>query len=93
MTCDFIKEKLESGAVLVDVRTPEEYQSGRLKEATNVPLATFETAIYDFEKGKELLLYCRSGARSQMATNYLNSLGFSAKNIGGINQFIGCIEY
>lgn len=93
MTCDLIKEKVETGAMIVDVRTPEEFHAGRLKNSTNIPLATFETAIHEIEKDKELLLYCRSGARSQMAANYLNSLGFNAKNIGGINQFIGCLEF
>ena len=93
MTCEFIKQKLDTGAVLVDVRSTAEFNGGRLKEAMNIPLETLESFAQGHDKDKELLLYCRSGARSQMATNYLNSLGFTAQNVGGINQFIGCLDY
>jgi len=93
MTCEFIKQKLETGAVLLDVRSIAEFNGGRLKEAQNVPMEHMEMFADVQNKDKELLLYCRSGSRSQMATNYLNSLGFTAQNIGGINQFIGCLDY
>ena len=93
MTCEFIKQKLDNGAVLLDVRSIREFNDGRLKDAQNVPLEQMELFANVQDKGKELLLYCRSGARSQMATNYLNSLGFTAQNVGGINQFIGCLDY
>jgi len=93
MTCEFIKQKLDNGAVLLDVRSIREFNDGRLKDAQNVPLEQMEGFANIQDKDKELLLYCRSGARSQMATNYLNSLGFTAQNVGGINQFIGCLDY
>jgi len=93
MTCEFIKQKLDNGAVLIDVRSIREFNDGKLKDAQNVPLEQMELFAGVQDKSKEVLLYCRSGARSQMATNYLNSLGFTAQNVGGINQFIGCLDY
>jgi len=93
MTCEFIKQKLDTGAVLLDVRTFGEFSGGRLKEAQHVPLEQLEQFAQAHDKNKELMLYCRSGARSQMATNYLISLGFTAQNVGGINQFISCLDY
>ena len=93
MNCDFIKQKLESGAIVIDVRSQPEFANGRLKDSFNIPLEHLQASVGNISKDKEVLLYCRSGSRSQMATNYLNSLGFTAQNIGGINQYIGCLDY
>ena len=93
MACDVIKEKIENGAKLIDVRTAREYYGGRLPSAQNIPLEQIPEFLKDFDKDAELLLYCRSGARSGHATAFLQSLGYKAQNIGGINQFLGCIVY
>ena len=78
--------KIESGALVVDVRTPEEFATGHLARATNVPhtaiaknLATFGT-----DKEREIVLYCRSGRRAGLATAELRALGYtSVYNAGG----------
>jgi len=93
MTCDYVNQKLNDGALLLDVRSEREFDAGRLDGSFNVPLEKLEMISRNMDKNKEVLLYCRSGVRSQMATDYLRSLGFSAENIGGINQFIGCLDY
>jgi len=93
MNCDFIKQKLDNGAVVIDVRSEPEYANGRLKNSHNIPLEKLQASVSNISKEQEVLLYCRSGSRSQMATNYLNGLGFTASNIGGINQYIGCLDY
>jgi len=93
MTCDYVNQKLNNGAVLIDVRSEGEYRTGRLDRSFNIPLNSLEFASNNLDKNKEVLLYCRSGARSQIATDYLLSMGFAAENIGGINQFVGCLDY
>ena len=50
--------------VLVDVRTPEEFASGHLPGAVNMPIETFDPAAVPQEEGRETILYCRSGNRS-----------------------------
>ena len=54
-----------SGAVLLDVRTPEEYRDGHLPGAKNLPLDRLDTIAEP--AGSPLFVYCRSGARSAQA--------------------------
>ena len=57
---------MEKNALLIDVRTPEEFQQGSLPRALNLPLDTVETQISSVAPDKKtpLYLYCRSGRRS-----------------------------
>ena len=92
--CSFLQEKLEQGAQLIDVRTPMEYSQGALSDAVNMPVERFQHMMEDIDPKKPVLLYCRTGARSGMVKNYLDQLGFNqVHNIGGINQFIGCMAF
>ena len=87
--CDRLKQLVKEGWKVVDVRSPAEYNSGRIEGAVNIPMQDIQ-ALDDAGK---YLLYCRSGARSGAAAQYLSSKGVESMNIGGINQFIGCLEY
>lgn len=91
MTCQTIQDLVNQGAKVVDVRTEGEYNAGHIKNSINIPLSAFETVDTLISKDEHVLLYCRSGSRSEMAKNYLNGQGYNATNIGGINQFIGCL--
>ena len=76
---------------LIDVRSPEEYRLGHIKEAKNVPLHT----IKGFEGNKQEKVYviCQSGPRSMQAVRYLNSVGYEAVNVsGGMNQWVGKVQ-
>lgn len=79
------------GALLLDVRTPEEYAEGHIEDSVNVPLQNIEilrTIIED--KSTPLFVYCRSGARSARATDILKKMGFfNAEDIGGILSYQG----
>jgi rhodanese-related sulfurtransferase len=86
--CDKIKQYLAEGWKLVDVRTPGEYAQGHIENAELVPMQE----VPSLGEGK-YLLYCRSGARSGSAAAYLESKGIQAINIGGVSQYIGCLEY
>jgi len=86
--CDKIKQYLADGWKLVDVRSPMEFASGHIKDAENIPMQN----VQHISEGK-YLLYCRSGARSGSAAAYLESKGIKAVNIGGVSQYMGCLEY
>jgi phage shock protein E len=76
----------EKGAVVIDVRTPEEYQSGHLTGSTNVPLAEIEGRIAKVapDKSKPILLHCQSGGRSSRAEALLEKQGYTeVHNLGG----------
>ncbi len=68
-------------AILVDVRTPEEFAEGHLKDAVNINFKkrTFPDYINAISKDKPIAIYCRSGNRSGKAALIMQSLGF--KNI------------
>jgi phage shock protein E len=68
---------LKNGGLLVDVRTPAEFNSGHLPDAINVPLDQIEMKLPPRVKDKNqaILLHCQSGMRSGMAMKTLKSLG------------------
>ena len=82
------------GAVLLDVRTPQEYAQGHIPGSKNIPLQTLhdaEGAIQD--KGTPLYVYCQSGARSSQAASLLRQMGYpNVTNIGGIAAWRGKVE-
>jgi rhodanese-related sulfurtransferase len=94
MNCEQLKDiiKEDPTTVLVDVRTQHEYEQSRIKSAILVPIDHVVSKM-DWFKDKKVLMYCRSGSRSQSAVNFLKQHGINAINIGGINSYIGCIEY
>lgn len=75
----FEKAIMTEEVQLVDVRTPEEYQAGYIKDAENIDFydqENFNKAFEKFDKSKPVYLYCRSGGRSQKAANLLAEMGF-----------------
>lgn len=64
---------------LIDVRTPEEYQSGHLKDAINMDFYAndFEAKIAQLDKTKTVYVYCRSGGRSAKSAKQFEKLGFT----------------
>ena len=79
-----------AGAVLLDVRTKEEYKTGHVPGAVNLPLDSLNSAKLD--KSKPLFVYCLSGARSSRACSYLKDQGYETTNIGGISSYSGDLE-
>lgn len=64
---------------LVDVRTPNEFKDGYIKNAVNIDYfnkSKFTTAFARFNKEEPLYIYCRSGNRSRKAAKQLHNLGF-----------------
>ncbi len=68
---------------LLDVRQPIEYQSEHIQGAKLIPLTELKQRIYELPKDREILVVCRSGHRSMMATRQLLAAGYEAENIDG----------
>ena len=79
--------------ILVDVRETDEYASGHIPGAVNVPLSTLNKASLPWKKDTVLLVYCLSGIRSSRAVHFLKSQGYgNARSIGGIKSYKGKLE-
>ncbi len=67
------------GATLVDVRTPEEFEAGHLDGALNLPVDEFDAklALLAGKEQQDVVVYCRSGARSARAAGVLKAKGFA----------------
>lgn len=90
-----LKEYAETeNAVLLDVRTPQEYREGHIPGSKNVPLQTIDKVSSVTEnKDTVLFVYCHSGARSRQATAMLQHMGYTnVTNIGGIAAYQGKVE-
>lgn len=90
--CDDIRQTLETGATLLDVRTTDEFKVGCLPNAKNIPLAILPVLAHEhMEKHEPVFIYCRSGGRAVIAEKILASLGFTdVTNIGSIHNFQHC---
>ena len=82
------------GALLVDVREPDEYAAGHVPGSVNLPLSQIRSAEQTLtDKSQPLFVYCLSGGRSSQATAQLTRMGYQAvTNIGGISAYHGEVE-
>ena len=82
-------------AVLLDVRTPDEYRQGHIPGSKNVPLQSLDK-VTSFVNNQDtpVFVYCHSGARSAQAVSVLEGMGYTnVKNIGGIAAYAGKVEH
>jgi phage shock protein E len=80
---------LKKGALVIDVRTPGEFNSGHLTQAINLPLDEIKTAVplRVKDKNQVLLLHCASGMRSGLAVRKLKSIGYpNVFNLGSYGR-------
>ena len=82
------------GAVLLDVRTPDEYRQGHIPGSKNVPLQSISKVAGMIDnKSTPIFVQCLSGARSRQAAAILKQMGYTnVKNIGGISAYAGKVE-
>ncbi len=79
------------GAVLLDVRETDEFQSGHIPGAVNLPLSRIEQA--KLEKNGPIFVYCLRGTRSRRAAGRLARMGYTkVRSIGGITGYKGELE-
>lgn len=87
-----VRELVESGAYIIDVRTPEEYDYGHLKGAVNIPLYEIRQRTVEIPKDRPVYLHCRTSQRSYNAIMALKGMGFdNLVNISG--SFLGISYY
>lgn len=74
--------------IIIDVREPAEYAAGHVNGALNIPPAQIMAGVKklaDLPKNTQLVLYCNSGSRSNVAKNILQSMGYT-NVVNGINK-------
>ena len=83
-----LKKILAKGALLIDVRSSDEFKAGHSAKAINIPLQLISHSVYRL-KGKIVIAVCKTGAKSAMAVSILNSAGIEAYNGGVWSNFVG----
>jgi len=78
---------LARGTILVDVRTPEEYAKKRLPNAVNIPAEQMAKRFAELPKGKQILFYCSTGIRAEMAFDVVNGKEYSVKFLNANVEF------
>lgn len=89
INCEQKNKLLTEDAVLIDVRTSEEYEEGHLDEAINISVETIGLTIEEKVKDKDtkIVVYCRSGNRSATAAESLINKGYTnVYDLGGMNS-------
>ncbi|MNK61201.1 Thiosulfate sulfurtransferase PspE precursor [compost metagenome] len=85
MSSTAITEMIASGAQVLDVRTPAEYQAGAYPGARNIPVQALGSRLGELRKDKPIVVYCAAGGRAATATSMLKQAGFSeVVNAGGL---------
>jgi rhodanese-related sulfurtransferase len=75
------QQLVADGAQLIDVRADHEWEVGRIEGATHLPLAELSERVGEIDKDRPVVLYCRGGNRSTMATEALVAEGFDARKL------------
>lgn len=87
-----IKEMLKAGAVVIDVRTRQEFMGGNVQGSKNYPLQEIQAKISELKKMKKpLVLCCASGNRSGQAASILKANGVPCENGGSWMQVNGLV--
>ena len=69
--------------LLLDVRRPQEYASGHIPGAVNLPLDDLRSRLDELPHDREIAVYCQVGQRGYLATRILRQARYSAANVGG----------
>ena len=81
-----LQKVIEEGAFLVDVRTPQEFADGHVKGSVNIPLDRVPNQLDKFKGKENIVVFCRSGARSGQAKSILEKNGYTNVINGGSLQ-------
>lgn len=87
----------DNNAVILDVRTEDEWNDGYIPNAINIDIYKGQGFIYEIDqldKSKNYYVYCKAGGRSEQACNIMNQLGFenTYNLLGGMMQWRGAVE-
>jgi rhodanese-related sulfurtransferase len=82
------RELVAKGAVLIDVRTPEEFAANHVAGAKNVPVQELPARLADIgPKDTPVVVYCKSGKRSSKAAEILRAEGYTVYNLGSFENW------
>ena len=88
-----VQEYVANGAIILDVRTVEEYKGGHIKGSKNIALQTLNSKIAEIKKwDKPVIACCQSGMRSGQATSILKQNGIDCINGGGWSSLEGKLK-
>jgi rhodanese-related sulfurtransferase len=73
----------QSGAVLLDVRSREEFKAGHARKARNIPVDQLPARSREIPTGRQVLAICQSGGRSARATAVLRDKGYEVLDVRG----------
>jgi len=77
-----IKEFIDNNAVIIDVRSESEFNSGNIEGSVNVPLKDLMYRVNEFEKDKKYITVCTVGMRAESAKKFFKKRGFQVVNGG-----------
>jgi rhodanese-related sulfurtransferase len=86
MTADELLEQLNAGVSLnlIDVREPDEWEEGHVRQARSIPLSQFQARAHEVHDVEgEVVFICRSGGRSGRVCEFLALQGFDVVNVAG----------
>ena len=96
ITVHELKQRLDTGEPLslIDVREKHEFQVCRIEGCRLIPLREIPNRIRDLDPKREYVIYCHTGNRSALATDYLRRMGFgNVKNLkGGIDEWARVVD-
>ncbi|SFG47196.1 FAD-dependent oxidoreductase [Sporolactobacillus nakayamae] len=78
-----VDQLVKQGAMLIDVRTEQEYGSGTIQGAVNIPLDDLRERVSEIPKDRDLIVTCQVGLRGYLAARILAQKGYSVKNLDG----------
>ncbi len=78
---DEARKLIDEGAQVVDVRADHEWEAGRIAGASHVPLPELPQRLEEIDKDRPVVVYCRGGNRSTMATDALAEAGYDAHKL------------
>lgn len=82
------RQLIEQGALLLDVRTRDEFQDGHVSRAVNIPVQELAQRISEVgPKTRPVVVYCRSGGRSAAAAQLLTQAGYQVRDIGPMSAW------
>ena len=74
---------LQGDVQIIDVREPHEYEAGHVAGAVAIPLGELSSRAGEIDRARPVVLVCRAGSRSAMATEALLGAGYDAHNLTG----------
>ncbi len=87
VTGDEARAAVAAGALLVDVRSPEEFAGGHIDGARNIPIDSLTGRMAEIPKDKPVVVYCAVGGRSAQAAVALSGAGYTVKNLGAMSNW------